>query len=401
MRKSIRWVVCLAVVWGSFACEKKPHSQAQKPKDNLVECLGSPLTAEQEAKIRQQINAENKRAAIEEIFRKKRKAGFNGNVLIAQKGVVLYEKSFGYAHLRQKDTLNHQHTFQLASLSKPFTAVAVLKLLEAGQLSLEDSVQRFFPDFPYRGISIKDLLSHRSGLPNYTYAFPDSVRHGQKYPSNQAVMEWFARVKPSPRPYGYPNRGFHYNNTNYCVLAAIVEKVARMPFGTYLDKTIFTPLGMKSTYLCTVQNDSLELFRTVGHERGYKVPKDFYDEVVGDKGLYSTTEDLYRFYRGLAGGCLLKKRTLEEAYTPRSFERQGIKNYGYGFRMHLDNQQKPRYIYHTGWWKGYNTIMWMSPEDDFVIIILSNSYNRSVYQIKDLLGILHGQEQADDVEKDL
>ncbi|MBB5282339.1 CubicO group peptidase (beta-lactamase class C family) [Rhabdobacter roseus] len=401
MEKNIRWAVWMAVVVGGLSCEQKQHSQIQKPKDRLAECLGSPLTAEQEAKIRKQINAESKTAEIEEIFRKKRKAGFNGNVLIAQKGVVLYENAFGYAHLRQKDTLRNQHAFQLASLSKPFTSVAILKLVEAGQLSLEDSIQRFFPDFPYRGISIQALLSHRSGLPNYAYAFPDSVRHGRKYPSNQAVMEWFARVKPSPRPYGYPNRAFNYSNTNYCVLAAIVEKVSGMTFGTYLDKTIFTPLGMKSTFLSTVQNDSTQLFRTVGHERGYAVPKDYYDEVVGDKGLYSTTEDLYRFYRGLTGGCLLKKRTLEEAYMPRSFERKSIKNYGYGFRMHLDERQQPRYIYHTGWWKGYNTIMWMSPEDDFVIIILSNSYNRSVYQVKDLLDVLHGQAQADDVEKDL
>ncbi len=187
-------------------------------------------------------------AEIAEIFRKKRLAGFNGNVLIAQKGVVLYEKSFGYAHLKEKDSLRVDHAFQLASLSKPFTAVAVLKLYEANKLDLQDSIQHFFPDFPYHNVTIQELLSHRSGLPNYTYAFMDSVRHGQKYPPNTTVMHWFAAVKPTPTRYGYPGRSFSYSNTNYLVLAAIVEKVSGVSFEQYLRKHIFVPLGMKHTF---------------------------------------------------------------------------------------------------------------------------------------------------------
>ncbi len=109
---------------------------------------------------------------IQDIFRRKRNAGFNGNVLIVQKGKILYQNSFGYAHLRDKDSLQSHSKFQLASLSKPFTAVAILKLIQEGKVSLEDSVQRFFPDFPYHGVKVDMLLSHRSGLPNYIYSFP-------------------------------------------------------------------------------------------------------------------------------------------------------------------------------------------------------------------------------------
>lgn len=383
------------------ACDRTQHSKVTKVNDWYTECVGTPLTAQQETEVRQQINAEQKVAQIGEVFRKKRLAGFNGNVLIAQKGVILYEKSFGYAHLKEKDSLRADHAFQLASLSKPFTAVAVLKLYEANKISLEDSIQRFFPDFPYPDITIQELLCHRSGLPNYTYAFMDSVRHGRKYPSNAAVMHWFATVKPTPKPYNRPGRSFSYSNTNYMVLAAIVEKVAGVPFEAYLRRHIFDPLGMKHTFLVTNAADSTALYRTTGHQNGRLVPKDYYDEVFGDKGVCSTTEDLYRFYKGLTANCLLSKKTMREAFTPRSFERAGLKNYGYGFRLHLDEQEKPKYIYHGGWWKGYNTMLWMNPADDFVIIVLGNSYNRSVYQIKELVDILHGQVQSDEIEKDL
>lgn len=401
--KKVKWSLWLAICSVFVvSCDRVQHSKVTKEAtDWYTECVGSPLSEDEEAYIRKHINATQKVAQIEEIFRKKRLAGFNGNVLIAQKGVVLYEKSFGYAHLKEKDTLEAGHAFQLASLSKPFTAIAVLKLYEAGRVSLDDTVQKFFVDFPYHGITIKDLLCHRSGLPNYIYSFTDSVRRGKKYPSNLDVIRWFASVKPTPTPYNRPSRSFNYNNTNYLVLAAIVEKVTGSSFAGYLRKEVLDPLGMKHTFMVTNNADSLAPYRTVGHQYGRVVAKDYYDEVVGDKGLYSTTEDLLRFYKGLSANCLLSPRTLQEAFTPRSFERRGTKNYGYGFRMHLDEMDQPKYIYHGGWWKGYNTMMWMDPANDFVIIILGNSYNRSVYQIKELLDVLHGQVQSDDIEKDI
>lgn len=400
--KNVVWALWMAVLcMGLLACERTQHSKVNKPNDWYTECVGSPLTAEEEAKIREQIDATAKIQKIDEIFQRKRRGGFNGNVLIAQKGVVLYQESFGYAHLREKDTLRAEHTFQLASLSKPFTAVAVLKLYEADKISLDDTIQKFYPDFPYHNITIQELLCHRSGLPNYLYAFMDSVRHGQKYPNNAAIMRWFATAKPTPQRYNVPNRSFSYSNTNYMVLAAIVEKVSGMPFEAYLRRHILDPLKMNQTFMVTNRADSTQRYRTVGHQYGRLLPKDYYDDVVGDKGLYSTTGDLLRFYKGLSANCLLSKKTMKEAFTPRSFERKGMKNYGYGFRMHLDEQEEVKYIYHGGWWKGYNTMLWMSPKDDFVIIVLGNSYNRSVYQIKELLDILHGEVQSDDVEKDL
>ncbi|WAC11453.1 serine hydrolase domain-containing protein [Dyadobacter pollutisoli] len=338
---------------------------------------------------------------IEDIFRRKKNAGFNGNVLIVQKGQVLYQNSFGFAHIKQKDTLTADSRFQLASLSKPFTAIAVLKLIQEGRVNLDDSVQRFFPEFPYHGVKVDMLLSHRSGLPNYIYSFTDSIRHGKKYPDNLDIMDWYAKVVPTPTPYNRPGRSFNYCNTNYCVLAAIVEKVSGEDFGKYLYHQIFAPLGMLNTFLVTDTSSAAVKYRTDGHQFGRKLEKDYYDDVVGDKGLYSTTGDIYRFYNGLTKGLLLDKKLLDEAFKPRSFERNGIRNYGYGFRMHIKEDNSPRFIYHGGWWKGYNTMLWVCPEDEAVIIVLGNSYNRSTYDLRELLEVIHGGAKIEDIEKDI
>lgn len=391
---AIAVLVILLVSWG-LVRKNKADSPDVAVSGKSVKNLDPVRVTNPDAETAEKI------AKIEDIFRRKRNAGFNGNVLIVQKGKILYENSFGFAHMKAKDTLTANSRFQLASLSKPFTAIAVLKLVQEGRVALDDSVQRFFPDFPYHGVKVDMLLSHRSGLPNYIYSFNDSVRHGRKYPDNLDIMDWYAKVVPTPTPYNRPGRSFNYCNTNYCVLAAIVEKVTGDSFGKYLNSQIFTPLGMQNTYLVTDTTIAATKNRTDGHQYGRRLDKDYYDEVVGDKGLYSTTLDIYRFYNGLTKGLILEKKMLNEAFTPRSFERDGIRNYGYGFRMHIKEDHTPRFIYHGGWWKGYNTMLWVCPEDDAVIIVLGNTYNRSTYDLRELLEVVHGAVKIDDIEKDI
>lgn len=394
------WVAIVAVLvifivsWGLI---RRGHTKEE------VEKISKAVAAKLDPEVIKNPDAETakKIAEITDIFRRKRNAGFNGNVLIVQKGKILYQNSFGYAHLKQKDTLDSHSRFQLASLSKPFTAVAILKLIQEGRVSLDDSVQRFFPEFPYHGVKVDMLLSHRSGLPNYIYSFPDSVRHGKKYPSNLQVIDWYAKVIPTPAAYNRPGRSFNYCNTNYCVLAGIVEKVTGAPFGEYLFNQVFAPLGMLETFLVTDTTAAAVKNRTVGHQYGRQLEKDYYDDVVGDKGLYSTTADIYRFYNGLSKGLLLDKKLLDEAFKPRSFERAGIRNYGYGFRMHTKEDNTAQFIYHGGWWKGYNTMLWVSPEDDAVIIVLGNTYNRSTYDLKEILKVIHGNDKAVEVESEI
>lgn len=393
------WVSLLISV--GLSCGQSTQSQLNRSAAEVRSCADNQvLSPKEEAALRQAIQADNKRQRIEAIIQQKVREGLNGNVLIAQKGIVLYKHCFGLSHFEKscRDSLVEQSKFQLASLSKTFTAVAVLKLQELGKINFTDSIQQFYPDFPYHGITVRDLLSHRSGLPNYVYSFDDSMRvnyyrKDPKLPTNADIMHWFATVKPTPKRYNAPGRGFSYNNTNYMVLAAIIEKVTKQPFEDYLRRSIFLPLGMHNTYVATTKNDSINQFRTAGYQWNRRIPKDYFDDVVGDKGVYSTVDDLFRWYRALNGDCILSRKTLAEAFLPRSFERKGAKNYGYGFRMQLNALNEPEFIYHTGWWKGYNTMFWFSPKDEYVIIILGNRYNKTVYGIKDLINVLHGTDK--------
>jgi CubicO group peptidase (beta-lactamase class C family) len=373
-------VVCLLAI-SIFACQNVSSSKSEKKVDSIA-------LKKEESRIRKEINADKKAILIEQVIQRKLAEGFNGNVLIAQKGVIIYQNAFGFANDTVKNNL--QSKFQLASLSKTFTAVAVMKLAEQGKLGLDYTVKDYYPNFPYEGITIRSLLCHRSGLPFYQYTFDKMVRESKIYPTNQQIMEWFATVKPTPKIFNQADHYFGYNNTNFAILAALVEKVTGKDFEKYMHENIFGPAGMKDSYIVTTKNDSININRTVGYQFGRKLQKDYYDDISGDKGVYSTLSDLLKWHTALKNNTLISKESFREMIMPRSFEFPGLRNYGYGFRLWVNTKQQTDYVYHTGWWKGYNTIMFFDPREDFVIILLSNKYNRTVYNIKQIIEIMHG-----------
>ncbi|MFN8415866.1 MAG: serine hydrolase domain-containing protein [Cytophagaceae bacterium] len=322
---------------------------------------------------------------------KKKYQRINGCMLVHYQGNIIYKNCNGLRSLssKSKDSIYENTIFQLASLSKTFTAVAILQLAEQKYISLEDTLQKHFPEFPYPSIRIMDLLSHRSGIPNYIYAFEDSIRKASP-PNNQTLIEWFIKAKPTR--YAMPNRTFSYNNSNYAILAAIIEKVSGKSYAEYIRNHIALPIGMSNTYAGDLWKEDSTLHYTDGHEGKTKMKKDFWDDILGDKGVYSSVNDLYLWYKALNSECLLKKESIQLAFAPQSFEKKGFRNYGLGFRMWLkDDQLTPKYIYHNGWWKGYTTLFWMNPEDNCGVIILSNVKNKSIYDIKDIIELLEGQ----------
>jgi CubicO group peptidase (beta-lactamase class C family) len=350
--------------------------------------------------IRITIHADAKREKIREIIQNKIDRGFNGNVLVMQSGITIFDTAAGYANFEQKIPLTRESSFQLASLSKTFTAIAILKLVDQGKISLDLTVKDYFPDFPYDGVTIRSLLSHRSGLPYYEYTFDKKVRSENLRPNNQEIVQWFIDTKPAPQRYNLPDHFFSYNNTNFAILAAIAEKVSGKGFNQFLKDEIFDPLQMNHSYTARDLTDSLPQ-RTFGYQNNRRVPFDFYDNILGDKGVFSTTGDLLKWYRALKSEEIVSKELLREAYTPRSFEYPGLRNYGYGFRLWLNSKQQTDYVYHTGWWKGYNTIMFFDLREDFLIVLLSNKYNRNVYFIKDIIDALHGDKKTTTVEDNI
>ena len=303
--------------------------------------------------------------------------GFNGGILVAKKGTILFEAYHGYFDLRKKDSLTRHSAFHLASVSKTFTAMATLKLQELNKLSINDSVQKYLPTFPYPGITIKMLLNHRSGLPNYIY-FMEKLGWNTKQPcSNQDVLNYLVQYKPAATA---PDKHFTYCNTNYALLGLIIEKASKMSYADFLQTYFFAPLHMDDTYVFNRVRDSAKAMPSYDF-RGRQEPLNYLDDGFGDKNIYSTPEDLLKWDQALYSNELFTPQIMEEAYTPYSNEKPGVRNYGLGWRMNVYPDGK-KIIYHNGWWHGNNTVFIRMIQDSVTIIVLGNKYNRNIYQAK-------------------
>ncbi len=326
---------------------------------------------------------------IDKYFSKKLKRGvFNGNILFAEKGKVIIKKSYGYAHVRNKEKLTPKHTFQLASASKPFTAIATLQLIEKGLISLDDSVKKFFPEFPYSDIDIHQLLSHRSGMSQYTHFCdrPDSIWPKKDSTiTNENVLQIMSDIVPLIN-YS-PNKRYYYCNTNYLILASIIEKVSGLEFEEYLSHNIFKPLGMKSSVVYNRTNRDKLILPAQGYEG--KIPwEDVYlNGCVGDKGVYSSVEDLLKFDRALNENYLLSDSLKTLAYEGKSKTFKRIQNYGYGFRI-KNHPKIGKIVFHTGWWKGFRIYFIKVLKNDRTIIVLNNIKRGRFLNIEELATLL-------------
>jgi CubicO group peptidase (beta-lactamase class C family) len=326
----------------------------------------------------------------DEFFQKlSKRQGFNGVVLIAENHRVVYRGVFGYSDLKKRSDLQIDDQFQLASVSKQFTAVAIMMLKERGFLNYDDPVTRFFPEFPYENVTIRHLLTHRAGLPDYRW-FMDSFITDKTAPlSNKMVMDHIAEMMPSP--YFSPGSRFSYSNTGYAVLASIVEKISGVSFSAFMQAAIFQPLGMRNTIVYS-KSECANLPGVVcGYERNgaYQAENDCFNGVTGDKNIYSTIDDLFLWDQALYNNRLLKAETLSEAYQPGSPEKKGIRNYGFGWRLNLQNPNK-QVVYHGGWWRGFRTLFIRNTTDGNTLIVLSNKVNYSINSLQVVTGELLG-----------
>jgi CubicO group peptidase (beta-lactamase class C family) len=313
-----------------------------------------------------------------------KRSGFNGGIIIAKGGNIIFENYNGIAHLNRNDTVNAYTSLHIASVSKTFTAMTVLKLWQDHKLNLDDEYVKYFPGFDYPGVTIRTLLNHRSGLPNYTY-FIDELKFDRKTPvTNQDILNCLVNRKSELKNINPANRHFSYCNTNYALLALLIEKVTQTSYPVYLKKIIFDPLRMKNTFVYTK-----ELERKVNPSydwKGMEIGQSNLDLIYGDKNIYSTPEDLLQWDRLLTSDLFLSKETKEEAYKPYSNEKSGTKNYGLGWRMYnFPNDYK--IIYHNGWWHGSNAVFIRLIKEDATIIAIGNKFNKNIYKAKELIGL--------------
>lgn len=297
---------------------------------------------------------------------------FNGSLLVAKNGKIVYSNQIGYANFVTKEPLNQTSLFQLASVSKQFTAAAIMLLCERNQIKLTDTVNKFFPKFPYEDVTIKNLLNHTAGLPKYFWV-AENKWNKQRPPTNSEMMTLLE--SSNVQRFFKPGRRFDYSNTNYLVLASIVEKVSGMSFSEFVKKNIFEPLDMKDSFVYSFENDSIKANQLDGYRlykgwRHLKINYTVNDAIVGDKNVYATSEDLFKWVIGLNSGKLLSKESLDLMYTAGETSKGRKIPYGFGFRIDKDDQNT---IYHYGKWNGFSTGLTQYTDDDLVVIVLEHS----------------------------
>ena len=336
--------------------------------------------------------------------------GFSGQILIAKNGEVIFEDYKGFSNFSDKTAILPETPIHLASISKTFTGMAALKLWEEDKLDLKAPVTKYIAGFPYASVTIEQLLSHRSGLPDYTYFMEPNKyktvkvknRRGrwvkklklikaetpfrQGLYNNQDVLDYMVAKRPAPA--AMPNRVFKYCNTNFVMLALIIEKITGQDFPTYMDETIFKPLKMENTFVFS--NKSIDKYTPSYNARmvPYKIEK--YDCIYGDKNIYSTARDMYLWDKALTEATYVKQSTLEMAYQPQSPTNKYHHNYGLGWRI-LTKPNEERLVYHNGWWHGNNTVFTRLIGESATIIILGNRFNKSIYKGKEIASVFTGK----------
>jgi len=331
-------------------------------------------------------------AKIDAYLKRRNKHGlFNGTALFAKGDTIVYEGAYGYADFRKKKRLNLRSKFQLASVSKTLTSYAVILLKYKNLLSYSDSLGKFFPNFPYKGVTIHHLLTHRSGLPEYFY-FADSLwRDKRKLAiNNQDVLDILYNHQP-PKYY-LPGKRYNYCNTNYALLVLIIEKVSGKKYSDFMRENIFEPLGMNDTEVYNKTEEPLNHNTVKGYIRWRrKADNTYLNGVVGDKGIYSTVMDLYKFDRALAHHIQIPSEEINKAFIPYHKDLYPNDNYGYGWRINsLPGGGK--IVHHTGWWKGFRSYFIRSLKDNKTIIVLSNMSDHGIFyssELMDLFDIKH------------
>jgi CubicO group peptidase (beta-lactamase class C family) len=358
--------------------------------------------------IGQLIFGQNKEQKIDSLLTSIYKSGkLNGNVLIAEKGQVIYNRSFGLANEITQENLNENSVFNLASVSKQFTAMAIVILKEEGKLNFDDKITKYLPELPnYSNVSIRNLLNHTSGIPDYLNLInnPEAKEYyseslAGKIATNKNIIAFFSKYKPKAN--FEPNTKFEYSNTGYVFLASIIEKITGLTYAEYLDEVIFKPLKMNNTLVyCRrllpkkVNNyaydyeysDSLKRYCPSDSLKDIKVIKSL-DGIVGDGNVHSTVDDLFKWDRALYTDQLISQSSMKEIFQGAELNDKSKTRYGFGWFLD-NNPDFGKIVFHLGFWVGYSTLIERDIDNDKTIIILEN-HSPVLFPVNELRHIIY------------
>ena len=289
------------------------------------------------------------------------------SVLVAQNGDIVYQKGFGYADIEKKIPVTPDTKFKIGSVSKQFTAVAILKLQEEGKIKIEDKLSKYIPDFP-RGneVTIYHLLTHTSGIHDYNSQANFEMT---KPVTPQALLDMIKKL-----PYDFnPGERYLYNNSGYFILGYIVSQLSGKTLSEYLNKTFFKPLGMTNTGIYEtniVLNNEAQGYSI----KGETVKKADFQEMswaLGVGSIYSTTKDLHLWNEAVFNGKVLSNATLKTAFTQAVLNSGGKVDYGFGW--FLSTNRGLSFIQHSGGVSGFSAYLERQPENKLTVCVLLNS----------------------------
>ncbi|MEC5144633.1 serine hydrolase domain-containing protein [Chitinophaga sp. 212800010-3] len=324
---------------------------------------------------------------------------FNGNVLVVEKGKEIYRREFGYANVEDHQLNKADTRFQLASVSKTFTATAILQLKEKNKLKLDDPVQQYLPDFPLTGVTIRQLLQHTSGLQDYQiFEKPHREDTGRIF-TNADIIPALKRYEMVLPP---PGERWSYSNIGYGLLVLIIEECSGMSYPAYMERYIFRAAGMTHTYLASALLRHPDPERSVNYDfygyapadllrvdslPRYRIPNTILGGILGPGYVVSTTDDLLRFDEALYGNRLLRQETLEEAWTPGTLNNgqkaamgwgSGQSYYGLGWNI-LRDTSIGKVVWHSGGAPGIVTVFLRNISRRQTVIVLDNVTHRNVH----------------------
>lgn len=313
---------------------------------------------------------------------------FNGAVLVAENGKILYKNFLGIADFNTGQKLKNNSVFRLASVSKQFTAFAVLILVDRNQLSLSSELKDFFPLLAYDNITIHNLLTHTSGLPDYMNLL-DNQWNSDILPENSDVIKLLASY--GPKPHFMPGVKWEYSNTGYLLLASIIEKVSNMEFDLFLSQNIFGPVKMRDSFVLDYENKNKYLNRVIGYNLSANVENDhhYLNKIKGDGGIYSTLSDLYKWDSFLYKNTIISDSIIEKAFFPYYLTDDSVSYYGYGWSIGENRGVQ----FHSGSWLGFNSYFYRNTSNQSTIVLFDNISNPQFeYLQKNIQSILKEKE---------
>ncbi len=374
------WIIILLAFISLTNCknsENNPVTDSQNENDTLPKFDSLNWAKEYKFKKINIVDKANKYSFLDKFYQdfwlhNKVSGGF----LVAQHGQIIYEGYSGFSDIENQIAMTAETPIHIASITKVLTGLAILKLVEHDKIELNDKVSKYLTGFPYEDVTIEDLLSHRSGLPNYLHLSEDkNYWDKSKKITNQDVLD--VLIQKKPESIGPSGKNFSYNNTNFVLLALVIEKVTGLSYPKAMKEMVFNPLGMKNTFVMEFKKDSAKVSKSY-YNNGREWKYDHLDITYGDKNVYSTPHDLLKMDLAMYSDKFLPEKLKEKAWKGYSYESKGVKNYGLGIRlMEWDNGGK--ILYHNGWWHGNNTTYVRDFENEATIISLGNRKNRTIY----------------------